>query len=164
MPSSRTSCRDFFKTGLNHNSRRFPGNDAGLIKFRFSPMLLSFVTNPQERLRGRLWKYMFNSVTSLSLIFISHEFSVFIFCHAVIVRPVVSSSQWKMAKVFPLYKKGDRTDAQNYRPISVLPVVSKICERVVNDKLYRYLNSNGLLTKTSLDFVPFTLQWQRCYI
>ena len=52
-----------------------------------------------------------------------------------------------MAKVFPLYKKDDRTDAQNYRPISVLPAISKICERVVYDQLYRYLNSNGLLTK-----------------
>ena len=48
-------------------------------------------------------------------------------------------SQWKMAKVFPLYKKDDRTDAQNYRPISVLPAISKICERVVYDQLYRYL-------------------------
>ena len=67
-------------------------------------------------------------------------------------------SQWKMAKVFPLYKKDDRTDAQNYRPISVLPAISKICERVVYDQLYGYLNSNGLLTKkNSLDFVPFTL-------
>ena len=44
-------------------------------------------------------------------------------------------SQWKMAKVFPLYTKDDRTDAQNYRPISVLPAISKICERVVYDQL-----------------------------
>lgn len=64
-----------------------------------------------------------------------------------------------MAIVFRLYKKDDRTDAQNYRPISVLPAISKICERVVYDELYRYLNLNGLLTKkNSLDFVPFPLQ------
>ena len=61
-------------------------------------------------------------------------------------------SQWKMAKVFPLYKKDDRTDAQNYRPISVLPAISKICERVVYDQLYGYLNSNGLLTKNQSGF------------
>ena len=61
-------------------------------------------------------------------------------------------SQWKMAKVFPLYKKDDRADAQNYRPISVLPAISKICERVVYDQLYRYLNSNGLLTKSQSGF------------
>ena len=57
-----------------------------------------------------------------------------------------------MAKVFPFYKKDDRTDAQNYRPISVLPAISKICERVVYDQLYRYLNSNGLLTKNQSGF------------
>lgn len=64
-------------------------------------------------------------------------------------------SQWKMAKVFPLYKKDYRTDAQNYRPAT-----SKISERVVYDQLYRYLNLNGLLTKKKncLDFVPFTQQ------
>ena len=61
-------------------------------------------------------------------------------------------SQWKMAKVFLLYKKDDRTDAQNYRPISVLPAISKICERVVYDQLYGYLNSNGLLTKKQSGF------------
>ena len=57
-----------------------------------------------------------------------------------------------MAKVFPLYKKDDRTDAQNYRPISVLPAISKIFERVVYDQLYRYLNSNDLLTKKQSGF------------
>ena len=57
-----------------------------------------------------------------------------------------------MVKVFPLYKKDDRTDAQNYRPISVLPAISKICERVVYDQPYRYLNSNDLLTKNQSGF------------
>ena len=61
-------------------------------------------------------------------------------------------SQWKMAKVFPLYKKDDCTDARNYRPISVLPAISKICERVVYDQLYGHLNSNGLITKKQSGF------------
>ena len=54
-----------------------------------------------------------------------------------------------MAKVFPLYKKNDRTEAQNYRPISVLPAISKIC---VHDQLYHYLNSNSLLSKNQSGF------------
>ena len=57
-----------------------------------------------------------------------------------------------MAKVFPLYNKNDRTEAQNYRPISVLPAISKICERVVYDQLYHYLNSNSLLSKSQSGF------------
>ena len=42
LPCSRTSSRDFHKTGPNQNSRRFLGDDARLLKFRFSPMLVLF--------------------------------------------------------------------------------------------------------------------------
>lgn len=48
----------------------------------------------------------------------------------------------------PLYKNsGKRNDQTNYRPISVIPVVAKVFERVVYDKLYRYLTENGLLSR-----------------
>lgn len=43
---------------------------------------------------------------------------------------------WKMANVIPVFKKGDRHDCENYRPISLLSVVSKILERVVFNKIY----------------------------
>ena len=48
-------------------------------------------------------------------------------------------SKWKVAKVTPIYKDGDKSDVSNYRPISVLPILSKILERVVHDQLYDYL-------------------------
>ena len=38
----------------------------------------------------------------------------------------------KLARVSPIFKAGDRTDPGNYRPISVLPAISKIYERVVH--------------------------------
>lgn len=41
----------------------------------------------------------------------------------------------KIAKVIPVYKGGGETKIKNYRPISVLPVFSKIFARVVNDRL-----------------------------
>lgn len=63
-------------------------------------------------------------------------------------------SNWKLAKIFPLFKANDRTNVQNYRPISVLPAISKICERVVYDQLYSYLNSHGLLSKYQSGFRP----------
>ena len=34
-------------------------------------------------------------------------------------------SEWKTAKVTPIYKSGDKSDPNNYRPISVLPLISK---------------------------------------
>ena len=46
---------------------------------------------------------------------------------------------WKRARVSSIFKEGRRTDPNNYRPISVLPVVSKLIERVVFNQLYEYL-------------------------
>ena len=61
---------------------------------------------------------------------------------------------WKRARVSPIFKKDLKTDANNYRPISVLPVVSKLIERVVFNQLYEYLNNNKLLTGSKSGFRP----------
>ena len=50
-------------------------------------------------------------------------------------------SAWKDALVVPVFKRGDRSNLSNYRPISLLPVVSKVCERVVYNKLSHFLSS-----------------------
>ena len=49
-------------------------------------------------------------------------------------------SDWKAARVIPLFKKGQRSMLDNYRPISILPVVSKLMERIMYDQMYEYLN------------------------
>ena len=62
--------------------------------------------------------------------------------------------QWKVATVVPLHKKGDKSDPNNYRPISVLPVVSKLCERVVCTQLVSYLSEHHLLCPQQYGFRP----------
>ena len=54
-------------------------------------------------------------------------------------------TQWKVAKVVPLLKKDDETQPKNYRPVSLLPITSKILERAVYQQLVKYLESNNLL-------------------
>ena len=52
---------------------------------------------------------------------------------------------WKMARVTPQYKSRPKNDATNYRSISVLPILGKILERLVHDRLYTHvLNANSL--------------------
>ena len=45
----------------------------------------------------------------------------------------------KAAKVKPLFKKGSRLDPKNYRPISLLPILSKVFERIVHDQTQGFL-------------------------
>ena len=51
---------------------------------------------------------------------------------------------WKRAKVTPIFKSGDKINVSNYRPISVLPIISKIIERTVHNQLYTYLCSRNI--------------------
>ena len=58
----------------------------------------------------------------------------------------VFPERWKIACVVPILKAGDRSVPSNYRPISLLPIMSKIAERVVCTQLSRYLSENHLLS------------------
>ena len=62
--------------------------------------------------------------------------------------------EWKKAWVLPIYKSGNRHNCENYRPISILPVISKILERCVFNQLYNFLNENSLLSKHQFGFRP----------
>ena len=56
----------------------------------------------------------------------------------------LSSSQYpnglKYADVTPVFKKNDKSDKNNYRPISILPNLSKVYEQIMQNQIYSYLN------------------------
>lgn len=54
-------------------------------------------------------------------------------------------SEWKIAKVVPLFKSGKKGQVRNYRPISILPVVAKIVEKEVHRQIYSYVVEHNLL-------------------
>ena len=51
---------------------------------------------------------------------------------------------WKHAKVIPLHKKEDILDPKNYRPVAILPILSKILERVIFQQVVEYFDTNNL--------------------
>ncbi len=59
---------------------------------------------------------------------------------------------WKVAKVTPIHKDGDRSDPGNDRPISVLPTVSKIMGHIVHGQLSDYLDRNSILSNSKHGF------------
>ena len=52
---------------------------------------------------------------------------------------------WKQAKVVPLLKKGDPLIPKNYRPVALLPILSKLLEKVIFQQIVEYLDRNKLL-------------------
>ena len=55
-------------------------------------------------------------------------------------------NMWKEANVLPLHKKGNKSDFSNYRPISLLSIVSKVCEKLIFKNVYNYVKDHMLIT------------------
>ena len=62
--------------------------------------------------------------------------------------------EWKVATVVPIFKSGCANDVNNYRPVSIIPTVAKLAERVVCDQLMQYLLSHGVLCDEQHGFRP----------
>ena len=62
------------------------------------------------------------------------------------------TADWKPAWVTPIFNEGDKSDKSNYRPIPVLPVVSRLFEKLVFNQSYQYLDRNGLLSPNQSGF------------
>ena len=61
---------------------------------------------------------------------------------------------WKIAKVTPLPKAGNSKYVNNLRPISLLPLPSKLIEKIVHNRIYTYCNDHSLLDKKQGGFRP----------
>ena len=51
----------------------------------------------------------------------------------------------KVAKLKPIYEKGSLTEVSNYRPLSLLPLISKVIEKVIHDQTSAFLNFRNVL-------------------
>ena len=57
-------------------------------------------------------------------------------------------NEWKCAKVVPIHKQGKRNCVDNYRPISIIPAVAKVFERLIYDQVFQYITEKKILIKT----------------
>ena len=94
-----------------------------------------------DKISGRILNVAANSIAP------SHTH---IFNHGLISN--CFPDEWKMARLVPIHKKGPRDLIENCRPISILPAISKIMERILYEQIYQYLSDNSLLTEHQYGF------------
>ena len=61
---------------------------------------------------------------------------------------------WKQANVLPIFKKGDGSDFGNYRPVSLLNICSKVCEKLVFKYLFNFCRDNNVISMHQSGFTP----------
>ena len=71
-----------------------------------------------------------------------------------ILNTGVFPSQLKIAKVIPIFKKDDNKLFNNYRPISLLPVLSKVVEKVISSQINDFFKINNLFYDSQYGFRP----------
>ena len=59
---------------------------------------------------------------------------------------------FKVAKVTPIFKSGDKDDVNNYKPISVIPTIARAFEKLIYNQLYQYFVNNKLLSNQQFGF------------
>lgn len=62
------------------------------------------------------------------------------------LRQGVFPDRLKLARTVPVFKKGDSSEISSYRPISIVPVIGKVLESIMNGQLMTYFEDNNLLT------------------
>ena len=61
---------------------------------------------------------------------------------------------WKIAKVTPIPKAGISSDVSNFRPVSLLPLMSKLIEKIVHSRIYEFCENNDILDRRQGGFRP----------
>lgn len=80
------------------------------------------------------------------------------FCLEVIFKASLSTGSvphdWRQANITPVYKKGERFKASNYRPVSLTCICSKILEHIVVSNMMKHFDKNNILSDCQHGFRP----------
>ncbi|CAB3979077.1 Hypothetical predicted protein [Paramuricea clavata] len=68
------------------------------------------------------------------------------------IRTGIFPKEWKASRVTPIFKSNPKSNPSNYRPISIIPAIANIFEKIFSDQLYEYVNTNEILTSCQSGF------------
>ena len=130
---------------VNNIDANFPNS------FFISPVMPSEVINVVHALKNS--SYGLYSISTKLFKTVIHYLSVPLAC---IINDSIEQGVFpnilKRASVTPLFKSGLEKDFKNYRPISVLPLLSKVFEKCINSRLLVYLSDNNILNTSQFGF------------
>ena len=129
-------------------------NDKTELVFNFTPVTEDYIANVISNLKNKSsygYDNISNKLIKLAkgvltqpLTLISNQ----------ILRTGIFPKELKISRVKPLFKSGDPLQFNNYRPVSLLPSLSKIFEHVIFDQIMCYLTENNLLSSEQFGFRP----------
>ena len=75
------------------------------------------------------------------------------FLFNLIFEQKILPKDWKLAFESPIFKKGSRSVAENYRPISLTSMLCKVMQTFVRESVFKHLMMNNLLSKKQYGFI-----------
>ena len=60
---------------------------------------------------------------------------------------------WKMSNISPIFKKGDRANVENYRPVSLTTFYGKVLEKIIKKNIEKFLNDTKFIKNTQHSFM-----------
>ena len=70
------------------------------------------------------------------------------------IQSATFPEKWKFSKIVPLYKKDDPLNAKNYRPVALIPILSKVLERAIFIQMIQFLETNNLFHPSHHGYRP----------
>ena len=131
--------RNFEKFLKNRNERSAVFDD--IETFEMIQIIKDLNPNKSSDISPRILKLFIHIIAPLLTILFNN-------C----LRSGIFPNELKIARVIPLYKSGDKSDITNYRPISLLPVLSKIFEKLIHSRMAKFFDENNVIYNKQFGF------------
>ena len=151
---------NFFSNIASDLDKKIPVTNISPMNYLSSPSINSFFVTPCTPVEVNRIILAFDNkschITEVPVFIykqIAEELSVII--SQIFNRSVYEGlfpSCFKISRVIPVFKSGENTNVKNYRPISILPFMSKVFEKLMHKRLYNYLVKNNILCKHQFGF------------
>jgi hypothetical protein len=151
----------FTNIGPNLSQKIQPSSNIHITDFLTGSYQHSIFLNPTDT--HEIYKILMQINTAKSAGIDNFKWKIFKHCVTEILTPLdhicnlsltqgVFPSRLKVARVTPIYKAKDVSDFTNYRPVSVLPLFSKLLEKLYFSRITKYLNKNSIIYPSQYGF------------